>query len=89
MEKKKKREEISGWYVKEKLSLEEREARIADVNAWYEKRSEMNYRPVPIEIPGKMLAAVGKLALEQKVEFSEFVERLLDDYLTQKGISWR
>jgi hypothetical protein len=89
MEKKTKREEISGWYVKEKLGAEERAARMADINTWYEKRHRMNYRPVPFEMPGKMLAAIGKLALEQKVEFSEFVESVLDEYLTKRGISWR
>jgi hypothetical protein len=44
---------------------------------------------VPIEIPGKMLAAIGKMALEEKIQFSEFVERILDEYLMQKGIKWR
>jgi hypothetical protein len=33
----------------------------------------MNYRTVLLEIPGKMIADLGKLAMEQKAEFSEFI----------------
>jgi len=87
-EKKKKREDISGWYSKERLSPQQHAARMAHIDAWYEKRDTLNYRTVPLEIPGKMLAALGKVALEEKVQFSEFVERILDEYLTQKGINW-
>lgn len=85
----KKRGDISGWYAKKKLSPEEHAARMADVNAWYEKQHAMNYRTVPIEIPGKMLAALGKLAMEQKVPFSEFIEEILDQYLKRQGTPWR
>ena len=80
--------EISGWYSKERLTPEERAASMEDIHRWYEKRSALNYRTVPIEIPGKMLAALGKLALDQEVAFSEFVETVFDEYLTQKGIKW-
>jgi hypothetical protein len=89
MERKKKREDISGWYVKEKIDAREHAARMADIDEWYKKRHRFNYRTVPIEIPGKMLAAIGKMALEEKIQFSEFVERILDEYLMQKGIKWR
>jgi len=87
-EKKKTREDISGWYVTEKLSPQQRAARMAHIDEWHEKLHTLNYRTVPLEIPGKMLVALGKLALEEKVQFSEFVERILDEYLTQRGINW-
>jgi NAD-dependent dihydropyrimidine dehydrogenase PreA subunit len=41
----------------------------------------MNYRTVPLEIPGKVIADLGKLAMEQKAEFSEFIEGILAEYL--------
>lgn len=88
-EEKKKRDEISGWYVKEKLTPQEHAAKMASIDEWHTKRHTLNYRTVPVEIPGKMLAALGKLALEQQMQFSEFVERILDDYLTQRGIDWQ
>ncbi len=87
-EKKKARRDISGWYVTEKLSSQQRAARMAYINEWHEKLHTLNYRTVPLEIPGKMLATLGKLALEEKVQFSEFVEGILGEYLTQKGINW-
>jgi len=86
MSKKGKVKEISGWYAKAKLSPDERAAMTAEINAWYEKRHKLNYRTVPLEIPGKMMAALGELALQQKVGFSEFIEAILQDYLTNKGI---
>jgi len=89
MEKGKKRGDISGWYAKEKLSPEEHAARTADVDAWYEKQHTMNYRTVPLEIPGKMLATLGRLAIEQEMQFSEFIEGILDEYLAKKEIPWR
>jgi hypothetical protein len=78
--------DVSGWYVKEKLSPEEEAARLAEIDAWYEKRHTMNYRTVPLEIPGKMLAALGKLSIERKIEFSVFIEGILDEYLQKQGI---
>jgi len=88
-EKKSKGREISGWYSTEKLTPEEHAARMEDIDAWYEKRNVLNYRTVPIEVPGKMLAALGKLALDQQIQFSEFVERIFDEYLSQRGINWQ
>ncbi len=79
-------QDVSGWYVQEKLSREEEAARLAEIDAWYEKRHTMNYRTVPLEIPGKMLAALGKLAIERKIEFSVFIEGILDEYLQKQGI---
>ena len=86
MDKEKKRKVVSGWYAKDDLIPEEQAARIAKIDGWYEKRHTMNYRTVPLEIPGKMLAVLGKLAMEQKVEFSEFIEGVLAEYLDNKGI---
>ena len=58
---------------------------------WYEKRQRLNYRTVPLEIPGKMMLALGRMALDQGVSFSEFVEQVLDSYLRQKKTNrkWR
>ena len=84
---KKKTKDVSGWYPKAKLSPKEQAVRAAEIDSWYEKRHTMNYRTVPLEIPGKMLAALGKLAMEQKVEFSEFIEGILAEYLVKKGIT--
>ncbi len=81
--------EISGWYATGKLKPEEQAARMEDINAWYENRSTLNYRTVPIEVPGKLLAALGKLALDEQMQFSEFVEGIFDEYLTRRGIRWR
>lgn len=86
MMEKRKVKQISGWYAKGKLSPDERAARTAEVNDWYEKRHKLNYRTVPVEIPGKMMAALGELALQQRVAFSEFIEDILEDYLKNKGI---
>ncbi|MBW2305605.1 MAG: hypothetical protein JRG73_01620 [Deltaproteobacteria bacterium] len=88
MEEGKKRLEISGWYAKEKLSPEEHAARMAEINTWYDKQHTMNYRTVPLEIPGKMLATLGRMAMDHQIQFSDFIEGILDEYLTNKGISW-
>ena len=86
MDKGKKPKVVSGWYAKDDLSPKAQAARAAEIEGWYEKRHTMNYRTVPLEIPGRMLAALGKLAIEQKVEFSEFIEGVLAEYLAKKGI---
>ena len=83
------KEKVSGWYAKETLSREEREAKMAAINAWYEKRHTMNYRTVPLELPGKMLAAIGKMSIDQEVQLSDFIESILEDYLQKKGVEWR
>ena len=83
------KEKVSGWYAKETLSQEEREAKMAAIEAWYEKRHTMNYRTVPLELPGKMLAAIGKMSMDQDVQISDFIEEILEDYLQSKGVVWR
>ncbi len=83
------KEKVSGWYAKETLSPEEREAKMAAIEAWYEKRHTMNYRTVPLELPGKMLAAIGKMSMDQDIQISDFIESILEDYLQNKGVEWR
>lgn len=80
---------VSGWYAKDTLSQEERDAKMAAINAWYEKRHTMNYRSVPLELPGKMLAAIGKMSIDQDIELSDLIEEIIDEYLKKKGIEWR
>jgi hypothetical protein len=89
MERKGKEKEISGWYVRKEGTPEEKAAERKAVEDWYEKKHRLNYRTVPLEIPGKMMLALGKVALEKKMNFSEFVEEVLDHYLRGKKISWR
>ncbi len=84
METKGSQKEISGWYAQAEETAEERAARLRATEAWYEKRHRLNYRTVPLEIPGKMMLALGRMALDRGVTFSDFVESILDDYLRQK-----
>ena len=88
MTEKKKLKEISGWYVKERATAEERQ----QVEDWYDSRWRLNYKTVPVEAPGKMVLALGKLAREKGMEgprFSNFIEGILDEYLQSRGINWR
>ena len=89
MEKAKKKESISGWYAKQTLTREERAAKMAAIDAWYEKRHTMNYRTIPVELPGKMLAALGKMSIDKGVQISDFVEDILADYLKKKKVKWK
>jgi hypothetical protein len=89
MERKGKEKEISGWYVQEKLSPEEKTTQMRAIGDWYEKKHRLNYRTVPLEIPGKMMLALGKLALEKGMNFSELIEEVLDGYLRGNKIPWR
>ena len=79
-----KEKEISGWYAQKELTPEERAARMKEVERWYEKKHRLNYRTVPLEIPGKMMLALGKMALDRGVPFAEFIEGILADYLKKK-----
>jgi hypothetical protein len=89
MERKGKDKEISGWYVQEKLTPEEKAAQMRAIGDWYEKKHRLNYRTVPLEVPGKMMLALGKLALEKGMNFSELIEEVLDGYLRANKIPWR
>ncbi len=85
----KKAKEVSGWYVQQELSPAEEEAKRQALEKWYEKKHRLNYRSVPLEIPGKMMLALGKMAMEQGVSFSEFIEEILEGYLRQKKVHWK
>ena len=89
MERRMKGKEISGWYGKEELTPEENAAKMQAIERWYARKHQLNYRTVPLEIPGKMMLALGKMALAQGVEFSEFIEGVLDEYLRNKKINWK
>ncbi len=84
METKGRQKEISGWYAQVEETAEEKAARLRATEDWYEKRHRLNYRTVPLEIPGKMMLALGRMALDQGVSFSEFIEGILDSYLREK-----
>ncbi len=49
----------------------------------------LNYRTVPLEIPGKMMLALGRIAMDQGISFSEFIEGILEAYLRQKKVHWK
>jgi hypothetical protein len=89
METKRKTKDISGWYAKERMSEAERLEKAARIEAWYENKVSLNYRTVPVEVPGRMLAALGSLAMDTGQGFSEFIEAILEDYLEKKGIQWQ
>lgn len=84
-----KEKEISGWYAKKELTPEEKAAQMREIERWYERKHKLNYRTVPLEIPGKMMLTLGKLAMDQDGTFSEFIEGILEAYLRQKKINWR
>ena len=86
MERKRKEKEVSGWYARKEQTPEEIALQIRATGKWYEKKTRLNYRTVPLEIPGKMMLSLGKMALDQGVPFSEFIEGILDSYLKQKKI---
>ena len=83
------KKDISGWYVQKELTPDEKAAQMQAVERWYEKRCRLNYRTVPVEIPGKMMLALGRIAMDRGVSFSEFVEEILEDYLRQKKVRWK
>ncbi len=84
-----KAKEISGWYAQKEEAPEELAIQLRATEQWYQKKHRLNYRTVPLEIPGKMMMALGKMALVQGVPFSEFIEGVLDSYLRQKKIHWK
>ena len=88
-EKKEKTEGISGLYPKSIAApreLTEDEARKVDEQ--FDRLIKGNYKRLPAEIPGKMMLALGKMALEKEVPFSDFVEGILGEYLEKQGIDW-
>lgn len=88
MSDKKKPKEISGWYIKGRVTADERQ----HIEDWYNKRVTLNYRTIPVEAPGKMILALGELARQKGMDgprFSDFIEGILDEYLQTQGINWR
>ena len=88
-EKKEKGKGISGWYAQEELTPAEKEAKQRALEKWYEKKHRLNYRSVPLEITGKMMLALGEIALKRGISFSEFIEEILEGYLRQKKVHWK
>jgi hypothetical protein len=89
MQRKGREREVSGWYAKKEQTPEEIAIQMGETARWYEEKQRLNYRTVPLEIPGKMMLALGRMALDEGVSFSEFIEGILDSYLRQKKITWK
>ena len=85
MAEKKKLEEISGWYIKEKLTPEEQKKKMEEVNAWWDRRIKLHYRQVVAEIPARMNLELGKLAYKGGKTYPELVEIILADYMRNQG----
>jgi predicted DNA-binding ribbon-helix-helix protein len=81
MDQKPKGKEISGWYAHEEMTEAEKISQMREVERWYEKRHRLNYRTVPVEMPGKMMLTLGRMAAEQQISFSQFIEKILEGYL--------
>ena len=89
-EKKEKTEGISGWYPKSIATpreLTEDEARKVDEQ--FDRLIKGNYKRLSAEIPGKMMLALGKMALEKGIPFTDFIEGILGEYLEKQGIDWK
>ncbi|MFC1942697.1 hypothetical protein ACFLWU_05730 [Chloroflexota bacterium] len=85
MTEKKKLAEISGWYVKKKVSPEEERKKTEEVKDWWDRRIKLHYRQVVAEIPAKMNLELGKLAYKAGKTYPELVEIILAEYLKGKG----
>ena len=89
-EKKEKAEGISGWYptsVAAPKELTQDEAK--KVDEWFDRLIKGNYKRLSAEIPGKMMLALGKMALEKGVPFTDLIEGILREYLERQGIDWK
>ena len=89
MSEKNKAESISGWYPKSIAApreLTEEEAKRVDEQ--FDRLIKGNYKRLSAEIPGKMMLALGKMALEKGVPFTDFIEGILGEYLEKQGIDW-
>jgi hypothetical protein len=89
MDQKKNGKEVSGWYAHQEMTAAQRASHMREVEGWYEKRHRLNYRTVPVEIPGKMMLALGRMAMEQQTSFSQFIETILEGYLREHKILWK
>jgi hypothetical protein len=89
-EKKEKTEKISGWYPKSIAAPRELpEEEVKRVDEWFDRLIKGNYKRLSAEVPGKMMLALGKLALEKGVPFTDFIEGILREYLERQGIDWQ
>ncbi len=88
MAEKKEKKEVSGWYAQKEKTPEEIAAQVRATEAWYKKKQRLNYRTAPLEIPGKMMLALGRMALDQGIPFSDFIESILESYLREKKVRW-
>ena len=87
---KKKAETVSGWYPKSiaaPKALTEEEAKKLD--EWFDRLIKGNYKRISAEIPGKMILALGRIAKEKGVPFTDFVEGILAEYLEKQGVHWK
>jgi len=88
MSEKKKTEAVSGWYPKStaqrKMTVDEAKR----VDEWFDRLINGNYKRISAEIPGKMILALGKIALEKGTPFTELIEGILREYLEKQGIDW-
>ena len=90
MSEKKKAETVSGWYPKSIVApreLTEDEAK--KVDEWFDRLIKGNYKRISAEIPGKMMLALGKMAKEKDVPFTNFIEGILAEYLEKQGLNWK
>jgi len=81
----KKVKEISGWYVKDELTKEEREAKERAISEWWKRRTDLHYKSVVAEIPAKMNLDLGIIAYKMGKTFPELIEIILADYMKSKG----
>jgi hypothetical protein len=85
-----KKETLSGLYYKTigaPRALTEEEAN--KIDEWHDRLIKGNYKRIPAEIPGKMMLALGKMAKEKGIPFTDFIEGILAEYLEKKGIDWK
>ncbi len=89
MSEKKKAEAVSGWYSKSTAQKKLTEDEVKRVDEWFDRLIDGNYKRLPAEIPGKMMLALGKMAKEKGVPFTDFIEGILGEYLEKQGIDWK
>ncbi len=89
MNEKKKTEAVSGWYSKSTAQRKLTEDEAKRVDEWFDRLIKGNYKRLPAEIPGKMMLALGKIALEKGVPFTDLIEGILREYLEKQGIDWK
>ncbi|MFQ5710771.1 MAG: hypothetical protein ACE5GD_03220 [Candidatus Geothermarchaeales archaeon] len=73
---------VPQWYKRPEVDKEKRDE-------YYEKRAALQYREIMTEIPAKMLLELGKLAKDKGMDFNDFIEGILEQYLESQGIKWR